>query len=434
MTQPDLSQAYTEPLMPRLERAIARRFYIMVKPSGAQCNLACSYCYYLHKQELLRQTPAPRMSDTVLQAHIRQYIEAQSSDEVVFSWQGGEPTLMRLDFFRRVIELQQQYRQPGQRIENDFQTNGILLDDAWCSFLKEHGFLVGLSVDGPAALHDALRRGKGGAPTLDRVMRSVRLLHRHEIAFSALCVVNRVNARRPLDVYGFLRDQVRPRMIQFIPALEPVRFRSVAPGYWHPEAMPVVGTLQAGPGQPDSAVTGWSVDPNDWGHFLVRVWDEWFERDYGQVFVDQFENVISQLFGYGPQSCVTAPVCGNALALEHDGGLYSCDHFVYPEYKLGSIGSAHEGDLAQSERQEAFGSDKHGTLTPYCRLCEYLSLCWGDCPKNRFVKSPAGEPGLSYLCPGLKQFFAKVVAARSELQKRLSARSVVSDANCYRSN
>lgn len=405
--------------LPKLANGDFYRFHTMIKPSGAQCNLDCAYCFYLHKEDLLQQPQSPRMGDSLLEMHIRQYIEAQTGDEVVFSWQGGEPTLMGLAFFERVVELQQRHKKAGQRIENDLQTNGILLDDRWCAFLAQNNFLIGLSLDGPAELHDRYRYSKGNKPTFARVMAAVDLLHKHHVVFSVLCVVNRSNARRPIDVYRFLRDQVRPRMIQFIPGVEPVDFCSVAPGHWHGDKLPTVGTPAAKPGSPDSVVTDWSVAPDDWGYFLARVWDEWFKRDYGRVFVDQFENVISQMFGHGAQQCVSGRICGKALAIEYNGDLYSCDHFVYPEYKLGNIGEIHEGDLAFSERQKQFAYAKSETLPRYCKSCAHLELCWGECPKNRFVKTTEGEKGLNYLCPGLKKFYAKVSSDRSELARRL---------------
>lgn len=390
--------------LPNLPKGDFYRFHAMVKPSGSQCNLDCAYCFYLHKEELLQQPKKSRMSDSLLEQHIRQYIETHTGSEVVFSWQGGEPTLMGLEFFRRVIELQARYKKPGQAVENDLQTNGILLDADWCTFLKQNNFLVGLSIDGPAALHDEYRSSKGGTPTFERVMAAVALLHQYQIPFSALCVVNRNNAKRPTDVYRFLRDQVRPRMIQFIACVEPADFRTVAPG------------------SNGSVVTDWSVASEDWGYFLGRIWDEWLRRDYGKVFVDQFENVISQIFGYGPQKCVSSQICGKALALEHNGDLYSCDHFVYPQYRLGNILEEHEGDLAFSERQKKFAYAKSNALPQYCKTCAYLDLCWGECPKNRFIKTPDGEAGLNYLCQGLKQFYAKATSARGELARRLGTK------------
>ncbi len=380
-------------------------FHVMVKASGAQCNLDCTYCFYLHKQSTLDQPDLPRMNDEVLEAHIRQYIEAQDARQVVFSWQGGEPTLMGLDFFRRVVALQRQYAKPGQRVENDLQTNGVLIDEDWAVFLKANDWLVGLSMDGPPELHDLYRRTKGGTPSSARVVRAAELFHRHGIPFNVLCVVNRTNARRPNDVYRYLRDTIRPRMIQFIPCVERAACQITAPGHWNVN----------GP----SAVTDWSVKPQDWGYFLGRVWDEWFRRDYGRVFVDQFENVISQMMGFGAQTCVSSERCGKALAIEHNGDVYSCDHYVYAPYKLGNILLTNEGELANGQAQLDFGAAKHKSLPAYCQACEYRDLCWGDCPKNRFLKTPDGEPGLSYLCTGLKQFYAKVTLARREVQRRL---------------
>lgn len=395
------------------------RFHTIIKPSGAQCNLACTYCFYLHKEELLDQPRNPRMSDDMLVLHIRQYIEAQTGPEIVFTWQGGEPTLMGLPFYRRVVELQQRFAKPGQRILNDLQTNGILLNDEWAAFLKAHDFLVGISIDGPAELHDRYRTKIGGKPTFNEVMRAITLLHRHGVPFNALCVVNRTNARRPIDVYRFLRDEVRPRVIQFLPCVETTAFSSVAPGKWQDASLPTTGSAQARPGASDSVVTEWSVDPEDWGYFLTRVWDEWFKRDYGQVHVDQFENVISQLLGFGAQTCVSNEFCGKSLAIEHNGDVYACDHFAYPEYKLGNIRKTHQGDMAFSSAQQQFGFAKRDTLPAYCRSCRHLELCWGECPRNRFVKTPDGEPGLNYLCPGLKAFYARAKTAEAELRKRV---------------
>lgn len=418
-----VSDSTTSPTLrlPQLENGDYYRYHVMVKPSGSNCNLSCGYCFYLHKENLLQQPKNPCMSDTLLEEHIRQYIQAQTSNEVIFTWQGGEPTLMGLDFFRRVIELQQRYKKPDQSIENDLQTNGILLNDDWCAFLKKHNFLIGLSVDGPPELHDVYRQSRGGQPTSAQVMRAVGLMHSHSISFNAMCVVNRLNSRRPLDVYRFLRNDVRPQVIQFIPGLEPADFRTVAPGHWPKDELPPLGSPRAKPGSTNSMVTDWSVDPDDWGHFLTKIWDSWFKRDYGKVFVDQFENIISQMFGYGAQKCVSAQICGKALAIEHNGDLYSCDHFVYPQYRLGNIFQTHQGDLAFSEEQKEFAFAKHLTLPNYCRRCTYLQLCWGECPKNRFVKSPEGEPGLNYLCSGLKLFYQKATADRDEIARRLQS-------------
>ncbi|MFH7808920.1 anaerobic sulfatase maturase [Acinetobacter sp. BSP-153] len=395
------------------------RYHVMLKPSGAQCNLDCSYCFYLHKQDLLRQPKTPRMAESMLELHIKQYIEAQTGNEVVFSWQGGEPTLMGLEFFQRVVELQNKYKKPKQCIENDIQTNGTLLDEAWCEFLSQHNFLVGLSIDGPAEFHDKHRYNKGGKPTHAKVMHAVELLHRYQIPFNALCVVNRDNAKRPNDVYRFIRDQVQPRMIQFIPGMESAQFQSTAPGHWNLDDLPILGSSAAQPGTNDAVVTDWSIVADDWGYFLSRVWGEWIKKDFGRVFVDQFENIVSMMLGYGAQKCVSGQICGKSLAIEHNGDLFSCDHFVYPEYKLGNIQEIHQGDLVFSEEQKKFAYAKSNSLPQYCRQCPYLQYCWGDCPKDRFLKTPDGEAGLHYLCSGLKRFFHTALLSKSEIMKQL---------------
>lgn len=395
------------------------RYHVMIKPSGAQCNLDCSYCFYLHKQDLLAQSKTPRMSASMLDLHIQQYIEGQTGEEVVFSWQGGEPTLMGLDFFKRVVALQKKYAKPQQRIENDFQTNGILLDDAWCEFLSQHQFLVGLSVDGPAELHDLHRYHKNGAGTHAKVMRAAQLLHAHKIPFNALCVVNRQSAQQPLRVYRFIRDQIRPRMIQLIPGVESVSFKYTAPGYWDPDTLPMLASPSTHPSHENAVVTDWSIPAEDWGHFLSAIWAEWLEHDFGRVFVDQFENVVSMMHGMGAQKCVSGKICGKSLAIEHNGDLFSCDHFVYPEYKIGNIQDTHQADLVFSEQQKKFALSKYKSLPRYCQSCDYLAYCWGDCPKDRFLKTPDGEAGLHYLCAGLKLFFATALASQRQISQRL---------------
>ena len=403
-TRPEEPTVTLQPLPPGAKH----RFHAMVKPVGSMCNLDCTYCYYLHKEELLGQPRQPRMSDEMLERHIRQYIEAQTGDAVVFSWQGGEPTILGLEFFRKVVELQARHRKAGQRIANDLQTNGILLDEEWASFLEQHRFLVGLSCDGPQRLHDLYRHTKGGTPTHDKVMAAARLLHKHGVPFNALCVVNRENAKFPLDVYRHLTRELGAKRIQLIACVEPKVFRDVAPQRWDPAQLPVVGAPQAKPGASDSVVTEWSVDADDWGAFLCKVRDDWHARDVGKVFVDLFETAVAQSLGLPSQRCITAEFCGKALAVEHDGDVFSCDHYVYPEYRLGNLRDKHWGEMAYSDRQQAFGFAKRDTLPQYCRDCEHLKLCWGECPKNRLVRTPSGEAGLNYLCPGLKRFYAHI--------------------------
>ena len=395
------------------------RFHAMVKPGGADCNLNCTYCYYLHKNALFGQPARPRMSDEILEKHIREYIAAQTGDEVVFSWQGGEPTLLGLDFFCRVVELQRHYQKPGQRIENDLQTNGTLLNEEWAEFLGANRFLVGLSCDGPARLHDRFRVAGNGRPTHCQVVTAAKLLRDHQVPFNALCVVNRENARYPYDVYRFLTRELGAKRIQLIPCVEPRCFQETAPQHWQPETMPEAGSARARPGTSDSVVTDWSVDPDDWGNFLAKVWEDWFRRDYGKIHVDLFENAVTQAMGLPAQRCISAEFCGKALAVEHDGNVYSCDHYVYPDYRLGNLRSANWSELAFSARQIKFGLAKRDTLPGFCRRCEYLGLCWGGCPKDRFTRTPDGEPGLNYLCPGLKRFFSYIQPALAGIVNRI---------------
>ena len=398
---------------------MTKRFHAMVKPAGSLCNLNCAYCFYLHKQDILHQPRLPRMSDSVLESHIAQYILAQTGEKVVFSWQGGEPALCGLDFFRKAIVLQKRHRKPGQSIENDLQTNGLLLNEEWARFLKENNFLVGLSVDGPKRLHDRYRVTKGGGSTHDRVMAAARLLRKFAVPFNALCVVNNVNSQFPFDVYRFLTRELGAPRVQFIPCVEPKSFHRVAPQRWDEKEMPFVGTPASKPGTPDSVVTEWSVDPQDWGRFLTKTWDDWFQRDYGKVHVDLFETAVAQFLGMPAQRCVTAEFCGKALAIEHDGDVFSCDHYVYPDYRLGNIKQTSWEALAFGQKQMNFGFAKRDTLPGYCRACSFLTLCWGECPKNRFVRTPSGEAGLNFLCPGFKMFYNHAQRDMPEIKRRI---------------
>ena len=397
-----------------------RSYHAMVKPVGAICNIDCTYCYYLHKKELLGSENHFRISDEILETHIKQYIEGQDREEVVFSWQGGEPTLLGLEFFQKVVELEQKYKKPYQRIENDLQTNGTLLNEEWGVFLKQHGFLVGLSIDGPRELHDVYRISKDGKQTFTKVFAAAEMLHRHGVPFNSLTVVNRVNAKRPLDVYRFLKNEVRPRQMQFIPCVEPNVFRDVAPQKWDPATLPLYGSPAAHPGNPDSVVTDWSIDPDDWGYFLCKVWDDWYRRDIGKVFVNLFETAIAQWMGKESQLCIYHEFCGKGVALEHDGSLYSCDHYVYPEYKLGNILQTSSSRLVFSEEQKQFGFAKFNTLPQRCRQCNYLFACNGECPKNRLIRTPDGEPGLNYLCSGLEKFWNHIDQDAKDLCRRIA--------------
>lgn len=398
--------------------------HVMVKPTGSLCNLNCEYCYYLAKQELLGTPEQWRISDDVLEAFIRQYFEGQNCKEVVFSWQGGEPTLLGLDFFKKVVSLENKYGPPHVRCENDLQTNGTNLDEAWCGFLGEHNFLVGLSLDGPKALHDHYRKDRSGQGSFDRVFKAAKLLKKHKVNFATLSCVNRVTGKQPLDVYRFLRDDVGVARMQFIPVVEPVGFRQVAPRQWDTRLMPVLGSPNARPGTPGSIVEDWSVDPEDWGGFLCRVFDEWLRKDLRKIFVHYFDAAVETWMGHVSPLCTQSPMCGKGLALERDGSLYACDHFVYPEYRLGNIMNAPLDKMAYSETQEGFGKSKEGLLPEYCRRCTYEFACFGECPKNRFIKTPDDEPGLNYLCSGWKRFFRHIDEPVQRIVRALGERVV----------
>ncbi len=356
-------------------RPQVRAFHMMAKPRGAICNLDCRYCYFLAKEELYPGSDF-HMSDSLLEEYTRLYIEAQQVPEVTFSWQGGEPTLMGLPFFRKAVAYQQQYQKPGMRIYNALQTNGIVLDDAWGAFLHEHRFLVGLSLDGPRALHDRYRVDKGGQPTFDNVMRGLEYLKKHRVEFNILTTVNASNAEHPLEVYRFLRDDARAPFIQFIPIVEK--------------------TGEAG---------GCSVTAQQYGDFLITVFDEWVRRDVGRTFVQIFDSALAAWTGHRPGLCIFEETCGTALVVEHNGDVYSCDHFVEPAFKLGSIAATPLADLVDSEQQRRFGHAKRDTLPRYCLECEVKFVCHGGCPKDRIIHTPGGEAGLNFLCQGYRAFF-----------------------------
>lgn len=400
------------------------QFHVMIKPAGSACNLNCTYCFYLSKADLPDGPGSGRMADDTLCLLIREYMADVTAGEVVFSWQGGEPTLCGLDFFRRVVELQKRHAKPGQTIHNDLQTNGTLIDEAWCRFLKENRFLVGLSIDGPKKLHDAFRVGKDGSPTFDKVFRAARLLRQFEIPFNTLTCVNRINAKYPLDVYRFLRREIGSRYMQFIPIVEPWDFERTPPRMLEEGTLPEAGDPRARSGHADSVVTDWSVDPDDWGHFLCKTFDEWRSRDVGKVLVNHFETLVSQHLGRGPQLCVYSENCGKGVAVEHDGSVYSCDHFVYPPFKIGNIHIGGLRNTVLSRAQVKFGYAKSESLPPYCRECEYLVDCRGECPKNRILCTPEGEKGLNYLCRGLKTFFAHALPEVERIVAQLRAQPI----------
>ncbi|MBI0583444.1 MAG: anaerobic sulfatase maturase [Methanomassiliicoccus sp.] len=391
----------------RKERAPLSAYQLMIKPCGPACNLNCTYCYYLPKQRMFDGS-ATRMSDLTLEEITRQYISSHGSGTITFAWQGGEPTLAGLDFFRKALELQEKYRPPGMMIENTLQTNGTLLDDRWCRFLHEERFLVGLSADGPPSLHDIYRVDRTGEPTSGKVVQASRLLRRHRVEFNTLTVVDRENARHPLQVYRYLRNVIGSRHMQFIPCVEPKGFERVPPQGRDAKDLPTIGDDAARPGTERSVVTEWSVDPVDYGSFMTMIFDEWLQKDVGRVFVINFEVALASWMGLPPTACSFAEHCGDALVAEHDGSIYSCDHYVYPEHRLGRIQEVELSEMVSSDQQARFGREKARGLPAQCRECEFLFACHGECPRNRFIRNPDGGTGLNYLCPGLRRFFIHV--------------------------
>ena len=371
----------------------------MAKPIGPICNLDCTYCYYLEKEKLFPRGENFRMKPEVLESYIRQYCESQSSPEITFAWQGGEPTLLGVDYFRKIVELEKTYA-GGRTVHNALQTNGTKLDHEWCRFFQENGFLIGLSVDGPRALHDTYRVDKGQKPTFARVMHGLELLKKHGVEFNTLTVVNASNVKHPLKVYDFLRE-TGSGFIQFIPLVE---------------RLPAEGGSKHGldfadppePGQPASPVTRWSVNAGLYGDFLIQIFDQWVRRDVGKVFVQMFDVSLGIWSGAGAGLCVFLEDCGRALAIEHNGDLFSCDHFVYPKYRLGNVMNDGLGAMVNSDRQSEFGRAKSESLPKFCHECDVRFACNGECPKHRFIKTPDGEDGLNYLCPAYKKFFHHV--------------------------
>jgi uncharacterized protein len=376
-------------------------FHVLAKPTGAICNLDCAYCFFLSKEDLYPGDTF-RMGDDVLEAYLRQLVEAHVRGpagrraEVTVAWQGGEPTLMGLGFFRRAMQILAEVTPPGVTLHHTIQTNGTRIDDDWCDFLSSHGVLVGLSIDGPRDIHDTYRVGKRGEPTFDRVLVAWERLAGAGVDTNVLCTVHAANESRAVEVYRFFRDDLGARHVQFIPIVE--RDHTVGPH---------AGDRTAGFAMGDS-VTDRSVSPGGWGRFLCEVFDEWVVADVGRVFVQMFDAALAAWLDLPSSMCIFAETCGDALALEHNGDLYSCDHFVEPRHLLGNIMTTQMVDLVASPGQRAFGEAKRDTLPAYCRACEVRFACNGECPKNRFTAAPDGEPGLNYLCAGYRRFFGHV--------------------------
>ncbi len=361
----------------------SRPFYVMAKPAGSRCNLSCSYCYYLEKKKMYDETAGFCMSDDLLDLFTRQYIEAQTMPEVLFTWHGGEPLLRPLSFYKKALELQRRYA-GGRRTDNCIQTNGTLLDDEWCRFFKDNGFLVGISIDGPRRFHEPMR----GA-SFDRVLRGIDLLEKHGVEWNAMAVVNSQNVDCPVEFYRFFKS-IGCRFLQFTPVVERMDCtHSLMPG-----------TVEGG------MMTSTSVSAGQWGRFLCGLFDEWLRADVGDIFVQLFDATLANWAGVPPGICSLAPVCGHSAALEHNGDLYSCDHFVFPDYKLGNIRRDTITSMMYGQRQIAFGNAKRLSLPRQCRECGFLFACNGECPKNRFVRDRYGNPGLNYLCSGYHRFFS----------------------------
>lgn len=372
----------------------------MAKPAGPACNLNCTYCFYLEKESLFSQDNSTFMSDEILEAYTEKYILSQEGREINFAWQGGEPTIAGLDFFRKALKLQKKYNK-GKKITNAIQTNGILINDEWCRFFAKHNFLVGLSLDGPKGLHNIYRKNKNGGPTFDKVKKAQTMFKQHGVEYNILTSVNAENSRAPLDVYNFLVE-AGVEFIQFIPIVErDADENSIALG------------LSLSSPEADSnyqfSMTDWSVDPEDYGDFLIAIFDQWVRHDIGKVFVMNFEWALSSAINGSSGVCHFAPQCGNAGILEHNGDLYSCDHFVYPQYKIGNILSDDPKAAFNSEKQLQFGKNKQETLSDECLKCPVLSMCYGGCPKHRFEVPLNGELAQNYLCRGYKKFFKHLI-------------------------
>jgi uncharacterized protein len=401
-----------------------RGIHVVAKPIGPACNLNCEYCFYLEKKALFGPREDYRMPDDVLAAFIRGYIEAQPTPAVEFVWQGGEPTLLGMDFFERVIELQKPFVR-RKTITNSLQTNGTLLTDKWCAFLKKHGFLVGISLDGPKEVHDRYRRDRPGNGTFDRVMRGFKLLKKHEVEYNVLACVARETAKRPLDVYLFLRSE-GVEFIQFTPIVERLS---------DPRAKEA-GLSLAGPAalmreEEQKEVSAWSVEPERYGDFLIAVYEEWVRNDVGKIFVMNFEWALNAWIGNPSPVCVHSVQCGRSLVLEHNGDVYACDHCVYPQFRLGNIVNGRLTDMAAHSLESGFGVGKETALPRLCKECDVLSACRGGCPKHRFMKTYLGEPGLHYLCPGYKKFFRhirKYLRAMAQLLENGHPASLVMEA------
>ena len=380
----------------------AHPMYIMVKPVGSACNLRCDYCYYLEKQHLYANEGRQMLSDELLERFIREYIESQTTPEVLFTWHGGEPLVRPLAFYEKVVRLQQRYAR-GRRIANSLQTNGTLINDDWARFFHDQGWLIGVSLDGPEAYHDAFRRTRGGGPSFRNVIRGIDILNRHAVEWNALAVANRLNGDHPLSFYRFFKN-IGCRYIQVTPVVERLAH--------HDDGRQLASLVDEGQLAP------FSIRPKQWGNFLCTIFDEWVRHDVSIFFINIFDATLANWVGVAPGLCTMAKHCGHAGVMEHNGDVYSCDHFVFPEYKLGNIHEQSLVEMMYSERQRRFGRAKADSLPTQCRECQWLNACHGECPRNRFIHTANGEPGLNYLCEGYRQYFSHV-APYMDVMKRL---------------
>ncbi|AYV20096.1 anaerobic sulfatase maturase [Vibrio mediterranei] len=406
---------------PQFNGKPSKRMHVMAKPIGAACNLDCDYCYYLSKEDLLeyKKGCSPKLDDQKLEKFIKDYIQGQNTPQITFSWQGGEATMLGLPYFEKIVEFQKKYQPEGVTISNDLQTNGTLLNDKWCKFLKQNNFLVGLSIDGPELLHNTYRTNKSGRGTFKQVMRAVELLHKHQVSFATLTCVNNITSRNPLEVYRFLRDVVKSPQMQFIPIVEMKTFRETAPNTWQIDERLMQGDKRLIPGYKDSVVEPFCVSDHAWGNFLIAIFNEWICNDVGTVFVQYFEAFLEAWMGHRNPLCTLGEMCGKGLAMEPNGDVYTCDHYVYPEYKIGNIAETELENMAFSAKQQQFGTAKSKSLPKQCRECDYKFACFGECPKNRFIKTKEGENGLNYLCAGWNKFFRHADAGFAFTLRRL---------------
>lgn len=395
----------------------SRPLYIMAKPVGALCNLACDYCYYLEKSKLYPHHPASLMSDELLEKFVEEYILSQTAPQVLFTWHGGETLMRPLAFYQKAIELQRKYAH-GRMIDNCIQTNGTLLTDEWCRFFHENHWLVGVSIDGPQKYHDAYRKNRQGLPSFTQVMKGIELLNKYDVEWNAMAVVNRLNADAPLEFYHFFK-QIECHYIQFAPIVE--RIARHADGRH----------LAAVDESSEEGLAEFSVLPRQWGDFLCTLFDEWVREDVGRYFVQLFDATLANWVGEQPGVCTLASTCGQAGVMEFNGDVYSCDHFVFPQYKLGNIYSKSLVEMMYSERQMRFGQAKHTALPTQCVECPYLFACNGECPKNRFCMTKDGESGLNYLCKGYYQFFSHVAPYMDFMKGELLAQRAPANIMAY---